>query len=486
VPAPPDTTGGEDALTAAGARMAELERQIAHAQATEAVGGALYRIAETASSASDLQAFYARIHEIVRELMYADNFYIALFDERRGMVNYPFYVDEVDPDTPDPGVWEPLGTGEAAGFTGWVLRLGKPVLLTSDQQHAVIEREKLSLIGIPAIDWMAAPLRTDDRTIGVVVAQSYREDRVHSQRDLELLTFVAQHIATALTRARAIEETRQRNAELAIVNEIGAALAQQLDFDAIIELVGERIRGIFEASSIFVGITDEDAKIIRFPYSIENDAPLVMDALPFGVGLSAQVLATRQPLRIGSFEEAQQLGAVQAGARADNSWLGVPILAGERAIGLVGIESPDRHAFSESDERLLSTLASAMGVALENARLFDETKRLLAETEQRNDELAVVNEIGAALAQQLDFDAIIELVGNRLATMVDSRDMFIGLYDRATNLISFPYEIERGTRVHGDPIELGVGLSSTVLRERRPLRFGTAEEQSAAGGFIGT
>ena len=120
---------------------------------------------------------------------------------------------------------------------------------------------------------MAAPLRTDDRTIGLVVAQSYREDRVHTQRDLELLTFVAQHIATALTRARAIEETRQRNAELAIVNEIGAALAQQLDFDAIIELVGERIRGIFEASSIFIGITDEDAKVIRFPYSIENDAP---------------------------------------------------------------------------------------------------------------------------------------------------------------------------------------------------------------------
>ena len=56
-----------------------------------------------------------------------------------------------------------------------------------------------------------------------------------------------------------------------------------------------------------------------------------------------------------------------------------------------------------------------MGVALENARLFDETKRLLAETEQRAAELAVINEIGAALAKQLDFEAIIELVGERVA-----------------------------------------------------------------------
>ena len=55
-----------------------------------------------------------------------------------------------------------------------------------------------------------------------------------------------------------------------------------------------------------------------------------------------------------------------------------------------------------------------MGVALENARLFDETKRLLAETEQRASELAIINEIGTALAAQLDFKAIVDLVGDRL------------------------------------------------------------------------
>jgi GAF domain-containing protein/CheY-like chemotaxis protein len=449
------------------------------------VGDALYRIAETASSASDLQAFYTRIHEIVRELMYADNFYIALYDELRGMVNYPFYIDEEDPDTPDPAVWEPLGTGQAAGFTGWALRLGKPVLLTRDQQQEIIERERLALIGIPASDWMAAPLRTDDRTIGLVVAQSYREDRVHTQRDLELLTFVAQHIATALTRARAIEETRQRNAELAIVNEISAALAKQLEFDAIIHLVGQRIREIFAAETILIGIHDEATSTIAFPYSVEDGTAIPIPTIPFGDGLSSRVIQSRKPLRLGSAAESEGLGAIVTGT-VKESWLGVPILSGDHAIGVVAIEATPAHAYSDADERLLSTLASAIGVALENARLFAETKRLLAETEQRNGELAVVNEIGAALAQQLDFDAIIELVGNRLASMVDSRDMYIGLYDRDKNLIRFPFELERGARIHGEPIELGLGLTSILLRERRPLRFGTADEQTAAGGFLGT
>ncbi len=112
------------------------------------------------------------------------------------------------------------------------------------------------------------PLKADGRTVGVIAVQTYREDRRYAREDLDLLVFVAQHVGSALVRARAIEETRQRNAELAIVNEIGAALAKQLDFEEIVELVGERVRDIFEASSLFIALYDEATETIRFPYEI--------------------------------------------------------------------------------------------------------------------------------------------------------------------------------------------------------------------------
>ena len=73
---------------------------------SERVQAALFRIAETASAAGDMTSVYEEIHETVGALMYADNFYIALYDERRGLVNYPFYRDEVDLDVPHPAVWE--------------------------------------------------------------------------------------------------------------------------------------------------------------------------------------------------------------------------------------------------------------------------------------------------------------------------------------------------------------------------------------------
>ena len=429
----------------------------------------MFRIAETASAARDMPSFYAAIHEIVRGLMYADNFYIALYDDRRALVNYPFYRDEVDDDVPDPSVWEPIGEGQAAGFTAHVLRHGVPVLFDEAEQRALVERGEVVRVGILAVDWMAAPLNADGHTIGVVVTQSYREDRRHSGDDLELLTFVAQHIATALTRARAIEETRQRNAELALVNEIGAALAQQLELDAIVELVGERIRGIFRTDSIFIGLYDEAGGAISFPYSIEAGERLPVEAIRYGDGLSSQIIRTKRPIRIGSSAEAAALGAITVGQESQG-WLGVPILAGERAIGVIGLESFQPNVYTEADERLLGTLASSMGVALENARLFDETKRLLIEADERAAELAIINSVQQALAQNLDMQAMYDLVGDKIREIFDAQVVDIGILDTEAGLMRYPYTIERGVRFPDEPTRIDASpLTLELLATRRPL-----------------
>ena len=151
-------------------------------------------------------------------------------------------------DIPDPRAWEPFGVGNARGLTatssGLDGRSCSPALAGRPSSTPV----RSSAVGEEGEDWLGVPLLADDRVIGLVVVQTYAADEHYSEQDVEVLSFVGQHIASALTRARAIEETRERNAELSVINEIGEALARQLDFGAIIELVGERVRTIFEAS----------------------------------------------------------------------------------------------------------------------------------------------------------------------------------------------------------------------------------------------
>ncbi|HEU5361913.1 MAG TPA: hypothetical protein VFU56_01170, partial [Gaiellaceae bacterium] len=102
---------------------------MAEARHADQVQAALYRIAELASTVEDMQAFYRAVHAVVGELMDASNFYIALYDEQRQLINYPYFVDAVDLDVPDPNQWDAFGTGQAIGTTAYVLRTGEPQLL---------------------------------------------------------------------------------------------------------------------------------------------------------------------------------------------------------------------------------------------------------------------------------------------------------------------------------------------------------------------
>jgi GAF domain-containing protein len=383
-----------DEMAAARARIAELEAQQAEHERAETVQGALYRIAETASAAHDMPTFYATIHEIVGALMPASNFYIALYDEKRKAINFPYYVDEFDPDIPDPTMWEPIGIGNAKGLTAYALRKGRVIHLGRDEWAGMIERGEFESVGVPGVDWLGVPLQSEGETLGVLVVQTYGDGEVFTDRDVEVITFVGQHVAQALSRARAIAETRARNEELALVNEVGAAIASQLEFAAIIDLVGDRIGSIFDAEPA-IALYDETTQELSFPYFMELGQRLEIPKMGLS-GLSAQVISTGRTIRLGTVREAEELGALRLGlpdeiAPPKESWLGAPIMAGGKVLGIVNVDRAEPNAFSDADERLLSTLASSMGVALRNAQLFEETKRLLAETDERAAELAVVN-----------------------------------------------------------------------------------------------
>jgi signal transduction histidine kinase/DNA-binding response OmpR family regulator/putative methionine-R-sulfoxide reductase with GAF domain len=412
---------------------------------------ALYRIADASSAATDMAAFYRAIHATVGELMDARNFYVALYDADRGAINFPYYVDMVDEDLPDPHAWEPFGTGNAGGLTAYVLRTGEPGLFTKEDWEELIAAGEIERVGETGEDWLGVPLRWHGQTFGIIVVQTY-DPGVHLRdEDVELLTFVGSHIATALTRARAIEETRQRNAELALINEIGEALSQQLEFDAIIELVGDRVRSIFQAESMFIAIYDEARQRLRFPYDIDSGQTFIRGEMPMGEGLTSRIIRTGQSIRTSTKESLAAAGAIDIGGSVTESWLGVPITAGDRVIGVIGLESTRPHAYSESDERVLATLSSSMGVALENARLFAETRRLLAEADARAAELAIINGIQQGLAAELDMQSMYDLVGDKLQEIFDAQVVDIAIYDFEAGVTHYPYAIERGVRFPDEP-----------------------------------
>ena len=197
--------------------------------------------------------------------------------------------------------------------------------------------------------------------------------------------------------------------------------------------------------------------------------PFERGAFELGPGMTSTVIRSGKPLRLGTAEEQFAAGAIDVGGvgRHSHGWA-CPIPAGDRVIGVVGLESESTHAFSEGDERVLATLAASMGVALENARLFTETKRLLTETDERAAELAIINGIQQGLAAELDMQAMYDLVGAKIQEIFDAQVVDIGIYDEVTERLHFPYAIERGVRFPDEPMEL-IGFRKHVMETGQPL-----------------
>ena len=437
-----------------------LEAVEAQRHRTEKVQSALYRIAELASAAQDMQEFYRAVHAVVGELMFAKNCFIALYDAERQLISWPYYADEVDLDLPDPNRWEAFGSGNARGTTAYVLRTGEPQLLTRDRHRKLIEQGELEQVGSITDEstWLGVPLKAEGRTVGVLAVQSYTKDVQYTEADKELLAFVGQHVGAALSRARAIEETRERNAELALINSVQEALAGELELQAIYDVVGNKIQEVFDAQVVDIGIYDESSGLIHFPYTIERGVRFPDEPIEL-IGFRKHVMETREPLNIPeSLDElAERYGNPYVlSGEPIKSALFVPLVVGRRATGVISLQNVDRtHAFSGADERLLTTLAGSLSVALENARLVHETR-------QRNAELALINSVQEALAGELELQAIYDVVGDKIQEVFDAQVVDIGVFDFEAGVTRYPYSIERGVRF---PDEATSIFSSPFTRE---------------------
>jgi PAS domain S-box-containing protein len=433
----------------------------------EKVQGALYRIAELASAAQDMQEFYGAVHEVVGELMYAGNFYIALYDEQRRLINWPYYVDENDPEVPDPHQWFEFGEGEARGVTAYVLRTGQSHLLTYESWRDLIEKGEIEPLGITTEDstWVGVPLSADRETVGVLAVQSYTKDIQYTEQDKELLAFVGQHVGAALSRARAIEETRQRNAELALINRVQEALAGELEMQAIYDVVGDKLHEIFDAQVVDIWTYDAATDLMYCQYSIERGERVSWEPYPLeSLAFMRLVIETGEPMLVRDdlTGTRERLGLPAVTDFEPKSSLHVPLLTGRAVTGIIALQNLDReHAFDEADQRLLTTLAGSLSVALENARLVHETR-------QRNAELALINSVQDALAGELEMQAIYDAVGDRIRDVFDAQVVDIAIYDEASGLLEFMYTIERGERLETETIPL-IGFRKHVMATREPL-----------------
>ena len=181
-----------------------------------------------------------------------------------------------------------------------------------------------------------------------------------------------------------------------------------------------------------IRIYDVDTNMLHLPYTYEAGERLKIESTPLrSTGFAAHVLRTRETFVVNeNIDEAvERYGSVtMPGTSEEKAAVFVPLVAGDQARGLISLVDTEReHAFSDSDVRLLQTLANSMSVALENARLFDETQRRTRET-------AALAEVGRDISSTLDLSTVMDRIARHAKDLLnaDNSAIFLPGCGRAT------------------------------------------------------
>ena len=216
-------------------------------------------------------------------------------------------------------------------------------------------------------------------------------------------------VAERTAEARSAQaDAEQRAAELAIINGIQQAMADSLDFQGIVDLVGDKLREVLHTDTLGIRWYDDEARRVSFLYEVERGQrihPAPRQIVPGGP--VEQLSRARQPLLYPTREAMRAAGLLRVGAEQCLSAMRVPIVRGERMVAFISLENYEREqAYGEAELRLVSTIAASMGVALDNARLFKETQEALEQQTATADVLGVISRSMGDAAPVLD--AILE------------------------------------------------------------------------------
>ena len=285
----------------------------------------LFKISEAVSNTRDLDELYHVIHESLDEIINVDNFFIAIHNEEKDAITFPYHVDEKDE---APG--EILNFSKTASLTGMVIQNKKPMIFYREDHLRLARQLKQKTIGTVSKIWLGAPLIIKNRVKGAIAIQSYKSVTAYEKEDLELLNSVSQHIALAIERKESDEkltEQRQILEKILESSPMGIALVQNRIFkwvnNEMVRMFGYQSKLDFENKStrmIYFDIDDYNmtGEKILTSLSTNGSADFEIDLLkkdqtlfPANLRLSCGDVSNPMAWTIATITDISQRTAVQ-------------------------------------------------------------------------------------------------------------------------------------------------------------------------------
>lgn len=301
------------------------------------------------------------------------------------------------------------------------------------------------------------PLVVRDQAVGLVQVETPAPHRAFGHREVRLAQALGAQAAIAIQNARLSTETAALVEEGFIINNLSQAISSTLTIEDMIAIVRDQVPRVTEAEEMYLALYDAETQTIVFPMAVRRDGTAFdIPPRPLGTDEVSFIIRHRRSLPLGggnwSSDEMRRNLGITNGEGDAKSYLGVPIVAGDQVLGVLALrDSTSARAFGINDERLLTTVGTQLGAALQNARLFEQVSNFANELNQRvqertrelqertqelqkeRDRIDMLYRITSDLATSLDMDRVLRRALELVAGAVGADDGVIMLVDPMTD-----------------------------------------------------
>jgi NtrC-family two-component system sensor histidine kinase KinB len=254
--------------------------------------------------------------------------------------------------------------------------------------------------------------------------------------------------------------------DLHTLNNITQALNKTLEFDDLLATLHDEISLLLDTSGFYLALYDEDTSTLSFELLYAKGEPLPPSTRPFANGLTEHIVRTRKtlliPRDIPGFAARHYLNIEAFGASV-LSFLGVPVMVGEEVIGVMALRNySEVFAYNEDDQRLLEIIARATAVALQNAQLYQQSRRQSAE-------LSALNLVSSLISAGLDTDVVGETICNLVIRVMACQKASLFLLDPDKNTVRIAYSIGISQEFVDNSQNIDVQHSPRALSIRRRM-----------------
>jgi GAF domain-containing protein len=272
------------------------------------------------------------------------------------------------------------------------------------------------------------PIQSGDQCVGVLVLDNFNTPGAFKEEDETLLLSLSQQVGLSLQNVRLVQTTQERAAQLEALTNAASSLTSSLQSTELVGSLLDQLEPIIPYDTATLWLREKDRLTVAaargFP---DTDRRLGLTIAAEGSALFKEMIRTGQGILVGDVRQDARFPSFEAPRL---SWLGLPLVSKHQVVGVLALEKWQAYFFTREHAQVGATFASQAAVALENARLFEDSISRASELDERSQRLALINRFSSMLSGLLEEDKIYELAAQELQDALNAPRISVVVFER--------------------------------------------------------